>query len=121
MAKRLSMLLLLPLFQTAFAADLPAVGQVWEQARQNPEGAFSGIIATTGTVTGTEISRYLTPVVQISDRTGGRLLANCVLPRSHSPKLSSYKAGDKVRIEGRYHGFFSNAVVMKNCAVAKTQ
>lgn len=63
-------------------------------------------VQISGVVVNTEISKYLTPVIYLSDSANGKRYIACVLPRTQSWSLDSYQKGQSLNVSGDYYGFF---------------
>jgi len=83
----------------------------------NPESArqeyLSKTIQVRGVVVSTGMSRYLTPVVELSDSKDGPVLAICVLPRLDVGKLSDYTTGQTAAFSGRVQVLNENRIIIK--------
>ena len=70
----------------------------------------------TGVVVGTGISIYMTPNVMLSDNIDGSVYLICVLSRGDVDKLSQFKKGDTITMNGRvYRSKTGGGVVIKEC------
>ncbi|MDR2732719.1 MAG: OB-fold putative lipoprotein [Fibromonadaceae bacterium] len=99
--------------ETATPASLWAAFQAEPDAfRQKHEG---GKITISAIVADTHISIYLTPVVSLVDKTGDAVKVICVLPRTDATKLSSFKAGTKVKMTGNFYAAREEKIVIKQC------
>ena len=96
------------------------VQQFWQTFQDGPEKAEQAFLGKTinisGIVVDTGISIYLTPNVRLSDKSEGSAYVVCVLPRSDTDTLSSYKKGERVAMTGRvYSHRAGERVVIKEC------
>ena len=106
--------------ETENLSEIHNVQQFWQTFQDTPEKAgqtFLGkTIAIEGIVADTGISIYLTPNVRLSDKSGGEVYVICVLPRSDTDKLSSYRKNEHVTMTGRvYRSKEGGNVVIKEC------
>jgi len=72
-------------------------------------------ITVTAIVAETYISKYLTPVVGLVDKMGEEVKVICVLPRTDTPKLSSFKQNAKVKMTGNFYSAREDKIVIKQC------
>jgi hypothetical protein len=100
---------------TSFAHASQDAKTAW-QTLQN-QSANMQEVQINGVVASTEISKYLTPVIYLSDDADGRQYIACVLPRKESWSLDSYQKGQSLNVSGDYYGFLSGTIVLKNCQV----
>jgi hypothetical protein len=102
----------------AFAEDVATPSALWQAFQADPD-AFTqkhngGKITISGIVADTHISIYLTPVVSLVDKSGEEVKVICVLPRTDTPKLSNYKKGEKVKMNGNFYAAHEK-IVIKQC------
>ena len=76
-------------------------------------------VVVTGVVLSTGMSVDLTPNVVLSDKENGPVQVICVLPRADTPKLSGFKAGQKVAMKGRVYRLSERGVVLKECVAVE--
>ena len=103
---------------SVFADEAATPSALWKDFQANPE-AFKqkhsgGKITISGIVADTHISIYLTPVVSLVDKSGEDAKVICVLPRTDTPKLSSYKKGERVKMSGNFYDAHEK-IVIKQC------
>ena len=102
------------------SSEVLEVQQFWKMFEDDQEKAnqtFMGkTINISGIVVDTGISIYLTPNVRLSDKPEGNAYVVCVLPRSETDTLSSYKKGEHITMTGRvYSSRAGERVVIKQC------
>ena len=90
--------------------------QLWQIFKESHNRAEQELVGKTvqiqGVVIETGTSIYLTPNVRLSDTANGQIYVTCVLPRSDSGLLSSFRPGEQVTMKGRVYRFSSNEYVV---------
>ncbi|MDR3002162.1 MAG: hypothetical protein LBU89_12975 [Fibromonadaceae bacterium] len=109
---------LLAMASTAFASETVTPASLWASFKAEPDAFRESIgnkITISAIVADTHISAYLTPVVSLVDKSGDEVKVICVLPRLDAGKLSSFKAGEKVKMSGNLYAAREEKIVIKQC------
>ncbi|MCL2283138.1 MAG: hypothetical protein FWC26_07460 [Fibromonadales bacterium] len=103
----------------AFANEPTTPGALWKAFNADPsafkEQNNGKKITILATIADTYMSIYMTPVVSLVDKAGEESKVICVLPRSDSGKLSTYKNGEKVKMTGSFYSAHDEKIVIKQC------
>ena len=107
------------LVPSVFANETATPSSLWAEFQAEPD-AFrqkynGGKITISAIVADTHISIYLTPVVSLVDKSGDEVKVICVLPRTDTGKLSSFKQGAKVKMTGSFYAAREEKIVIKQC------
>ena len=116
-------ILVLNFAQLAFSQDeIQTINakDFWQEFNDDMDAAKAKYIGQTmnftGVVVDTGVSIYMTPNVRLSDSPDGIAYLICVLPRADMGKLSEFKAGEQVTMNGRvYSSKAGGGVVIKEC------